>query len=304
MKWNVRGPIASCSWLVSILLSSLCFSLSSLFTSTITMAATASPMSAIPPPTPPTSPPRTPIESKPRTPNSDDSSIIDDLSFDYVFDHEGNYVRLSKGSSSKSNHSSPPTPPDKDLLPKSLSPPPRRVSLSRSESAHAALNVPPSDSAAARSFQRVTSGPALSSHKARPFPRRVTLEESKPRPLSATGLSRPSRITDASSEKENIESDNNDHLYGHSLKSSVTGASARAVPARTGYSRPLLPDSHQRQIFPGPNRAGRIMKSISFGLGLSKPIPESHSTALDDDYETDIGMLTLHTSLITVLISV
>jgi serine/threonine-protein kinase TTK/MPS1 len=271
---------------------------SSMSTTSPLMSTTSPSMSTTSPLTP--SPPRTPVDSKPRTtnttPNSDDSSIIDDLSFDYVFDHEGNYVRLSKGSSSKSNHSSPPTPPDIHLKP---DPPQRRASLSRSESAHAALNVAPSDSAPARSFQRVVSGPALSSQKARPFPRRVTLEDSKPRPLSGTGLSRPSRITDVSSEKENIESDNHDHLHGHPLKSSVTGASARVVPTRTGYSRPLLADAHQRQILPGPNRAGRIMKSIGYSLGLTKPIPESHSTGTDDfqsDYETDPGMFPFHLS--------
>ncbi|KAG5220415.1 Dual-specificity kinase, spindle pole body (SPB) duplication and spindle checkpoint function [Salix suchowensis] len=62
------------------------------------------------------SPPRTPVDHlKPRSSSStpsDDSSIIDDLSFEYVFDDEGNYVRLSKGGSAKSNHSTPPTPAD------------------------------------------------------------------------------------------------------------------------------------------------------------------------------------------------
>ncbi|KAF8908880.1 hypothetical protein CPB84DRAFT_97560 [Gymnopilus junonius] len=75
------------------------------------------------------SPPRTPGENrlsaaKATTPTSDDSSIIDDLSFDYIFDSQGNFIRLSKGSSSKSTHSSPPTPQDPPLQPdpRALSP--------------------------------------------------------------------------------------------------------------------------------------------------------------------------------------
>ena len=278
-------------------------------TATTTTTTPTLPMLPTIPLTPPSmsptaSPPRTPVDYKPRTsnttPNSDDSSVIDDLSFDYVFDHEGNYVRLSKGSSSKSNHSSPPTPDNFPLQhpdPPKLSPPQRRSSLSRSESAHAALNVAPSDPA--RSFQRVTSGPALASHKARPFPRRVTLED-KPRPVSASGPPRPSRTADPSSyphEKENIlsvDSDNHVHLHGHASKSTAAGAAARV-----GYPRPLLADSHQRQILPGPNRAGRIMKSIGFGLGLNKAIPESYSTGIDDlpsDYDTDAGKFAFHLS--------
>ena len=277
-----------------------------------TATTTALPMFTSHPPTPPSvspsaSPPRTPVEYKPRTsnttPNSDDSSVIDDLSFDYVVDNEGNYVRLSKGSSSKSNHSSPPTPQDNLPIhqpdpPPKLSPPQRRSSFSRSESAHAALSVTPLDPA--RSFQRVTSGPALTSHKSRPFPRRITLEDNKPRPVSISGPPRSLRMADASSyphEKENIlslDADNHDHLHGHVSKLIGAGPSARVVPTRTGYARPLLADTHHRQVS-GPNRAGRIMKSIGFGLGLNKAIPESHSTGIDDipsDYDTDAGKLT------------
>ena len=266
-----------------------------------TTSTTTTTMPSTPPmASPSASPPRTPIDFKPRTsnttPNSDDSSIIDDLSFDYVFDNEGNYVRLSKGSS-KSVQSSPPTPPDN--LPTHQPDPPkpsplqRRASLSRSESAYAALNVPPPDTAPGRSFQRVVSVPALvSNSQKRPFPRRVTQEDAKPRPLSGSGPPRPSRTTDISSyphEKENMESD---HDQLPPSKSSGVASLARILPARTGYARTLLADAQQRQILPGPNRAGRIMKSISFGLGLSKPIPESHSTAPDEfpsDHETEPG---------------
>ena len=109
------------------------------------------------------------------TPNSDDSSIIDDLSFDYIIDPEGNLVKLvclSKDSSSKSNHSSPPTPqeaslqPDPPLKPPSpdlLNSPVSRISFSRSESAFPVLSSGSSalqNEKPARSFQRVASGPA------------------------------------------------------------------------------------------------------------------------------------------------
>ncbi|KAF5382419.1 hypothetical protein D9615_002978 [Tricholomella constricta] len=245
-----------------------------------------------------TSPPRTPVDLKPRlssaTPPSDDSSIIDDLSFDYVFDNEGNYVRLSKGSSSKSNTSSPPTP--QDNLPQALdpplkpSPPPvaRRSSLSRSESAYPVLvstaAAPQSDAQPPRSFQRVASGPALSNNKARPLPRRVTMEESnKQRPLA-----RLSRATDLlQHEKENIVT--SDSEQGHDALHP-----ARIIPSRTGYSRSgQLSDPHQRQIMPGPNRAGRIMKSSSSAGSALRfadySIPESHSTAdIPAESETDL----------------
>ena len=121
-------------------------------------------------------PPRTPEDnrssSKSMTPNSDDSSIIDDLSFDYIIDPEGNLVCLSKDSSSKSNHSSPPTPqeaslqPDPPLKPPSpdlLNSPISRISFSRSESAFPVLSSGSSalqNEKPARSFQWVASGPA------------------------------------------------------------------------------------------------------------------------------------------------
>jgi hypothetical protein len=131
---------------------------------------------------------------------SDDSSIIE-LSFDYEFDSAGNYVRVSKGGSSRSNHSSPPTPQDihsaspvngvtraKSAViatsPVLLTSPARRASLSRSESypvmsiaeqraqaqqqleKNQELQVPPSTTS--RSFQRVVSGPTLSSNPSAP----------------------------------------------------------------------------------------------------------------------------------------
>ncbi|KAG0700451.1 hypothetical protein DFH29DRAFT_623456 [Suillus ampliporus] len=157
------------------------------------------------------SPPRTPpmtafddpknLGRQSSTSPSDESSIIE-LSFDYELDSAGNYVRVSKGSS-RSNNSSPPTPNDALLdgaiKASSSSPPqttsisyaytkppspvllnspvpPRRNSLSRSESAYPLLQsgsgIEPLPLAAqhrahslatsnpVRSFQRVASGPA------------------------------------------------------------------------------------------------------------------------------------------------
>lgn len=110
--------------------------------------------------------------------------------------------------------------------------------------------------------------------------------------MSGTGPSRPPRTNDVSSyphEKENILSVESDIQEVQASKPSIA---SRIVPTRTGYSRPLLADTYQRQILPGPSRAGRIMKSIGFGLGLTKSIPESHATGIEDlpsDYETDPG---------------
>jgi len=197
------------------------------------------------PSTPSPSPPRTPDDRRhptsTTTPSSDDSSIIDDLSFDYIQDSDGNLVRLSKGSSSKSNYSSPPTPQDSlqpdipaicephspDLLQVS---PMARATLSRSEGAFPAqtgsLSAVQNDKPA-RSFQRVASGPLLtqapsflpstsnpSLSKPRVAPRRVTMEDAR-ETLDSVGASRSRQTLDANAyshalqeEKENIsESD-------------------------------------------------------------------------------------------------
>ena len=277
---------------------------------------------------PSTSPPRTPEDnrissnnsSKSTTPNSDDSSIIDDLSFDYIVDQEGNFVRLSK-SSSKSNHSSPPTPqesslqPDPPLKPPSpdlLNSPMTRISLSRSESAFPILSSGSSTAAQndkpARSFQRVLSGPAItmsasasylaptnsSLSKPRVAPRRIALEDSRER-HEANSLSRTRQTIDSNihshtllqEEKENI-SESDDHpqiktaMAAIKQRSSpplatrlVSSSSTRVPATRAAYlangassasGRPLTDiqrASHSRQIMPGPNRAGRIMKSTS-----------------------------------------
>ncbi|KAF9561812.1 Pkinase-domain-containing protein [Agrocybe pediades] len=227
-------------------------------------------MSAI---SPSTSPPRTPGEREYRsssavnTPNSDDSSIIEDLSFDYVLDDEGNIIRLSKGSTKSNHSSSPPTPQDvlKPELPsKSPSPellsPVARVSLSRSESAYPVLSGPgagtSSTSAAlqndkpARSFQRVASGSAITSSssylppgtsaaKARVAARRITLEDPRARQDSfgASKAARPNLDSNINTytlqeEKENI-SEADDQPY-------VLSAPAVAPKLQTRSSPPLV----------------------------------------------------------------
>ena len=270
---------------------------------------------------PSTSPPRTPedirISSKSTTPNSDDSSVIDDLSFDYIIDPEGNLVRLSKGSSSKSNHSSPPTPQDASLQPDlplkppspdALNSPVSRISFSRSESAFPVLSSGSSTGAQnekpARSFQRVASGPitmsasylaptASSLSKPHAASRRIAIEDS--RDYHEVNISSRTRQTlepnsnsrSLQEEKENIsESDEHPHIQtamaavkqrnSPPLASRlVSSSSSRVPPARAAYlsngassasGRPLTDTqrgSRSRQIMPGPNRAGRIMKSTS-----------------------------------------
>ena len=273
---------------------------------------------------PSTSPPRTPednrISSKSMTPNSDDSSIIDDLSFDYIIDSEGNLVRLSKGSSSKSNHSSPPTPqdaslqPDLPLKPPSpssdlLNSPVSRISFSRSESAFPVVSsgssIGPQNERPARSFQRVASGPAIamsssylaptasSLSKPRAASRRIAMEDGRDfHEINSSSRTRQTVEPNSHSrtlqeEKENIsESDEHPHIQtamaAVKQRSSpplvsrlVSSSSSRVPPARAAYlsngastasGRPLTDiqrGSRSRQIMPGPNRAGRIMKSTS-----------------------------------------
>lgn len=101
----------------------------------------------------------------PQSPESDGSSVIEDLSFEYVLDADGNYHRISKGSN-KSNHSTPPTPPEPITASPSESPP--KITLSRSESNILPVVQP-------RQFVRVASGPAAAPRR---VPRR-TLEESQ-----------------------------------------------------------------------------------------------------------------------------
>ncbi|KAJ7250911.1 hypothetical protein B0H12DRAFT_659881 [Mycena haematopus] len=161
----------------------------------------------------------TPAPSPPpasTSPASDDSEVIDDLSFDYIFDN-GEYVRTTKGPSKNNRESaSPATSEDKSFQPDFKPPSPlpalsltngpvKRSSLSRSESSSFPNVLEQSQPMHAqsvsqsRSFQRVASTPAsgtatpgnASSLRAmRPLARRVTSEDREgshdPRMLAVT----------------------------------------------------------------------------------------------------------------------
>lgn len=273
--------------------------------------------------------PKTPPASQPTSANSSDYSPIEELSFDFTFDAEGNYIRLSRDSG-KSSHSSPPTPLDSQESHKEPSPatsnhfkppspivlnsPVRPGTLSRSESAYSSTGLdrlPPSLSASnasgARSFQRVASVPgahtpsASSSTSAlRPtlslglvgqsrkidHPRRVTLEEFKEQEeMNRREMDEIRARMDEErrlaliEEKENLLSeDEGREKLRHSppLSSRSELGSTRALSTRASSSsstlssnRPLsdvpVPQrGHGRQIMPGPNRAGRILKPSKY----------------------------------------
>ena len=269
-----------------------------------------SPPSANPQLPKPASPPATP------SPPSDDSSVIDDLSFDYIFDDNGGYIRLSKGSSK--SHNSPPTPNDP-----ALHPDPQSSPLSRSESAY--LPAPSgTDKPAPRSFLRATSGSALSLtpnkglaalSKSRSLSRRVTSEEANReqdmRKLDPLNRSRPppdNRQNVHQDEKENI-SEAEEAAYHPQTKqrlspphsSSPTASSARhsyhhpnrmtyasssssvKKPPADGSQRP----SHARQILPGPNRAGRMVKTASSSAIMVAPKYSASSSGIDRIAEHD-----------------
>ena len=105
------------------------------------------------------------------TPSSDASL---ELSFDYDFDPDGNFIRISKGSTNASSEVNSPPPLSSIYRDTSESPSPAglptntgvaRASLSRSDSAPGVAAVEsssiPAPTTTARSFQRVTSGSAL-----------------------------------------------------------------------------------------------------------------------------------------------
>ncbi|KAH9480282.1 Serine/threonine-protein kinase mph1 [Psilocybe cubensis] len=197
------------------------------------------------------SPPRTPGEDrlsaqftavKSTTPTSDTSSIIDDVSFDYVWDKQGNFIRKSKDEMSPkpdlgSNPSSPPTPPESPSQPEPVPKPPSpdildspltKGPLSRSESAYPILTGSGAGAASTqtdmpvRLFQRVASGPAIAmasnlppttstvQSKPRIVARRVTMEDGRDRQESvASSRSRQTLDSNAPNyalieEKENI----------------------------------------------------------------------------------------------------
>ncbi|KAF5369492.1 hypothetical protein D9758_002640 [Tetrapyrgos nigripes] len=231
----------------------------------------------------PPPPPRKSLDSP-----GDEDSVIEDVSFQYTMDNDGNLIRNSKGSL-KSNHSTPPTDVEQDDPPPKAaskllqatvaasfldSPtPPRRGSLSRSESAYTVLNGPSTAASEreqviasnpARSFHRTASGPVLTSgsstagtsttntNDAGPirFPTRRIATEQQRRKRNTDELSNKLQpLSDyESEEKENIargthDAPGVDELYGprHSTSEAYSnvspgaGPSRSSLPARTAY---------------------------------------------------------------------
>ncbi|EAU86010.2 other/TTK protein kinase [Coprinopsis cinerea okayama7 len=271
------------------------------------------------------SPPRTPNDNRPtastsNSPSSDDSSIIDDLSFDYVYDDNGNVVRLSR----KSNSTSPPT--DQESLPDSAldndSPagsPLNRQSLSRSESAQSILqgtSAAATDPKPARPFQRVASTPsyllptaAATSRAAvtRGGPRRIiedshNRERQEPIVRSRQTFDYATRDSYAhQEEKENIlaEMDERPQLVNRRNSPPLIARStaSRFSSARISYStiggslngRPLADVPVQRtarQPPTGLTRPGRLMKSSLTSLKYSTSNQDRLSDVVESsDYE-------------------
>ena len=257
----------------------------------------------------PASPPATP------SPPSDDSSVIEDLSFDYIFDDNGGYIRLSKGSSK--SHNSPPTPNDAALHPDPQPSPPSRPSLSRSESAYLPAPSAP-DKPTARSFQRVASGPALALtpnqglsalSKSRSLSRRVTSEEAN-REQDMRKLDPPRLPPDNihQDEKENISeaeeaahhppskqrhspahssspsTQSSRHSYHHPSRMAYASSSSSVKkPPTDGSQRP----SHARKVLPGPSRPGRMVKMPSSSAIVVAPKYSGSSSGIDRIAEHD-----------------
>jgi serine/threonine-protein kinase TTK/MPS1 len=245
---------------------------------------------------PSTSPPRTPddnrVSSKSSTPSSDDFSIIDDLSFDYIIDPEGNLVRLTKNSS-KSNHSSPPTPLEASLQPDPpsadlLTSPVSRILLSRSESAFPVLSGGSSadsqNEKPPRSFQRVVSGPAIamsasylaptttsSLSKPRSAPRRITVEDSRDR-HEVNSSSRVRQTSDSHShshtlqeEKENI-SESDERPYIQTAMPPVKHRNSPPLATRSlPSSSSRVPPTRATYLANGASANGRPLTDIQRG---------------------------------------
>ncbi|KAJ3802528.1 other/TTK protein kinase [Lentinula aff. detonsa] len=252
-------------------------------------------------------PPMTPHARAPSvSPSSSESSIIDELSFDYDYDEEGNIVRNSKGSRT-SPHSFLSTPPTevssmaKLDFPKSSSPPLQRTSLSRSESAYTVLNGPATASSdrerahgssanPARSFHRVASGPI-------PTTTPTTAESVGPpiRTMPRQYEARQKRHTEeirariASTELEEKENavPPVDDVHGTRPTSSTSSSSRLMPPTRATYgsqslgglSRPLI-DTAQRVM----SSSSRMLLKGTGAKPQINRISESESDGGEDAY--------------------
>jgi hypothetical protein len=180
--------------------------------------------------------PLTPQSSSSVSPNATPSDASLELSFDYEFDSHGNFIRVSKGSTTSLDTSADSSPKDFRESPSPASQPAlRRVSLSRSESAPSAAAMeaanPPT---ALRSFHRVTSGPALTpgsrgtlapSRKLGP-PQRVPID-------AAENKFRMGEQSKPSEEKENIVNSRqvaSGSRIGRPVKRYASGVSVSDVP--------------------------------------------------------------------------
>ena len=186
---------------------------------------------------PPLSPSPSGSRSSSTTPSSDASL---ELSFDYDFDPDGNFIRISKGSTNASSEVNTPPPLSSIYRGTSESPLPaglptstslRRASLSRSDSAPSVAAMEsssiPAPTTAARSFQRVTSGSALTPGT------RGTLMPS--RKLMSSTHRTTAGTKPATDEKENILSSRQVPLpsagrSSRTLKRYASGVSTSEIP--------------------------------------------------------------------------
>ena len=185
--------------------------------------------------------PQSPSPSGSRSSSTPSSDASLELSFDYDFDPDGNFIRISKGSTNASSEVNTPPPLSAIHRGSSESPSPaglpattnlKRTSLSRSDSApsvgaieSSSIPMPPTT---ARSFQRVTSGSALTPGT------RGTLMPSR-KLISSTH--RPTLGTKPpNDEKENILSSSRQiplqsaNRAGRTLKRYASGVSASEIP--------------------------------------------------------------------------
>ncbi|KAJ3841718.1 other/TTK protein kinase [Lentinula raphanica] len=249
-------------------------------------------------------PPVTPHSRAPSvSPSSSESSIIDELSFDYDYDEAGNIVRNSKGSrtSTQSFLSTPPTEvtniPKIDL-PKDSSPPLPRASLSRSESAYPVLNGPATASSdrekargssanPVRSFSRVASGPiptTTASESAGP-PIRTLPRQYDSRQKRHTEEIRARLASNEVEEKENTVPPAEDF---HGSRPIASSSSSRLMPPTRatygsqslgGLSRPLI-DAAQRVM---SSSSRMLLKGVGTKPQIDR-ISESESDGGDDAY--------------------
>ncbi|KIK69589.1 hypothetical protein GYMLUDRAFT_512106 [Collybiopsis luxurians FD-317 M1] len=248
---------------------------------------------------------RTPSAS----PSSSESSVIEDLSFDYGYDEDGNIVRNSKGSrtSPRSSLSSPP----KDLtgiehmdMLKATSPQPRRASLSRSESAYPVLNGPSTASSdrerpqgpsanSARPFLRVASGPIPTTTTAenlnvgppiRNLPR-ARIDHYESRQKRHTEELRAKLASTELEEKENTIPTVED-LYG-SRPPAASTSSRLGLPSRSAYGSQSL-GSLSRPLVDAPQRVLSSSTWMAMKGSGSKP-PIDRISEVGTEAESDGG---------------